>query len=153
MTYSTGRSGSDSRCCRPADPPWIWVDYVDDGHEAVAELEAWLAGLTPWVREHELGRIDELMEAAERGVLKDSGDASTPIKPIRRDPEVYELRHKALSKRLRFYHGEPMELPSGLVALHRHIKLDDEHQQRQVIIAVGRYDSGRPTKWGTVVQP
>lgn len=76
------------------------------------------------------------------GSLEDSGDARTPIRPIRSDPDVYELRHKALGKRLRFYHGEPTELPCSLVLLHRHIKCEEFPQQAQINFAVDRYRSG-----------
>lgn len=145
--YSIGRRGSDSRCCRPADPPWVWVDYTDYDHAAIAELEAWLNTLTPPMREHELGRMDNLLERAERGVLEDSGDERTPIAPIRLDPEIYELRHQALSKKMRLYHGEPNELPMVLVALHRHIKINDHHQQQQVEHATERYNHGRASSW------
>jgi hypothetical protein len=149
MTYSVGRSGSDSRCCRLNDPALEWIDYVDDGHEEIGVLEQWLTTLPPFARDHELGRIDDLMEAAAQGELSDSGDEVTPIKPVRRDPEIYELRHKALTKKLRFYHGEPAELPEALVAVHRHIKTTDRHQQAQIVYAAGRYDGGRPVRWNS----
>jgi hypothetical protein len=127
--YSLGRRGSDSRCCQPVDPARAWIDYTDDAHEAVRELETWLGGLSQWARDHELGRVDDLMEAAAYGRLEDTGDETTPIKPVRHDPEIYELRHTALAKKLRLYHGEPGELPDALVAVHRHIKSNDRHQQ------------------------
>lgn len=152
MPNAARRRGSDSRCCNASDGPWIWIDYVGEA-VAVQELETWLDSLGPWAKAHELGRIDDLMEAAALGRLEDSGDAVTPIKPIRRDPEVFELRLTALSKKLRFYHGEPPESPAALIALHRHIKVNDEHQQAQVVLAVERYDAGRPTRWGTAEQP
>lgn len=145
--YSIGRSGWDSRCCKPADPPWQWIDFTDYGHAAIDELEAWLGTLVPAMREHELGRMDNLLERAEQGKLEDSGDETTPIVPIRYDPEIYELRHQALSKKLRLYHGEPQELPSALIALHRHIKVDDAHQQLQIEHAAERYNDGRGSLW------
>ena len=79
--------------------------------------------------------------------MQDSGDARTPIKPIWKDPEVFELRRTALKKRLRFYHGEPAEAPHALVALHRHIKLEDPSQQTEIEFAANRYWAGRPTRW------
>lgn len=112
-------------------------------------LEAWLGTLTPPMREHELGRLDNLLDRAERGELEDSGDERTPIAPIRYDPEIYELRHQALSKKLRLYHGEPEELPNALVAVHRHIKLNDEDQQIQIEYAADRYNAGRDSLWPT----
>lgn len=150
MAYSIGRRGSDSRCCTPHDPYLDWIDYVDSDDEAVAELESWFAELPPFAREHELGRVDDLMEAAAGGQLMDSGDHLTPIKPVRIDPEVYELRHKVLAKKLRFYHGEPEEIPFALVAVHRHIKTNDADQERQIRYAGQRYNEGRETMWNTL---
>lgn len=113
-------------------------------------LEDWLDTLTPPMRDHELGRLDNLLGRAERGELEDSGDAHTPIVPVRHDPEIYELRHKALARKLRLYHGEPHELPNALVALHRHIKVGDADQQRQIEYAADRYNDGRETLWPAV---
>ncbi|MFA6298782.1 MAG: hypothetical protein WC642_06430 [Nocardioides sp.] len=71
----------------------------------------------------------------------------TKIKPIRLDPEIYELRRTALSKALRFYHGEPNELPLDLVAVHRHIKDDELGQQAEIEYAADRYNAGRASRW------
>ena len=112
----------------------------------MAALDAWLLSLAPFSRSHELGEIDDLLEAAALGELEDTGDARTPIKPIRSDPGVYELRRKALSKQLRFYHAEPDELPDGLLALHKHMK-EAGSQQDEIDFAVDRYTFGRPNGW------
>lgn len=149
MGYSLGRRGSDSRCCQPVDPANEWVDYTDDDHEAAAELDRWFGSLTHWAREHELGRLDALMDAAAFGRLEDTGDERTPIVPVRHDPEIFELRHQALSKKLRFYHGEPAELPDALISVHRHIKTNRDHQQRQIDYAAERYNQGRASLWTT----
>lgn len=141
------RRGSDSRCCNASLAPMMWVDFVDPVHPSVSDLDQWLQGLPPFARVHEEGEIEELMEAAAAGQLWDSGDATTHIKPIREDPEVFELRRSALSKKLRFYHGEPAELPRGLVALHRHIKTSDAAQQVEIEYTAGRYQDGRTTRW------
>lgn len=68
------------------------------------------------------------MEAAAHGALWESGDETTPLKTIRQHPEVFELRRKALSKPLRFYHAEPEDRPSALIALHKHIKTGTSEQ-------------------------
>lgn len=141
------RRGSDSRCCDATRAPMTWVDFVDPVHPSVNDLDQWLHGLSPFARVHEEGEIEALMEAAAAGQLWDSGDATTHIKPIRENPEVFELRRSALSKKLRFYHGEPAELPRGLVALHRHIKTNDAAQQAEIEYAAGRYQDGRTTLW------
>ncbi|RRD52095.1 hypothetical protein EII12_06000 [Buchananella hordeovulneris] len=106
------------------------------------ELEDWLKSLVPFARNHELGEIDELFEAALNGELHDSEDTHTPIKPIRKDPEIYELRRTALTKMLRFYHGEPEEHPDIIVHLHKHIKQDTSSQQEEIEHAARRYRHG-----------
>lgn len=123
---------------------------MEVNHYAVTELDEWLAGLHRFARENELGRIDELFEAAAAGRIVDPGDdVTTKIKPVRHDPELWELRHKALSKPLRFYHAEPPQLPSALVKLHRHIKTDDEDQQDQIEYASDRYRISDENDWET----
>lgn len=141
------RNGSDSRCCDPDAGPWSWHLYVDESHASCVELDDWLNGLAPFARSHQLGEIDDLFDAASRGELWDTGDAVTPIKPIRLDPEIFELRRTALSKKLRFYHGEPAALPYALVRLHRHIKSDNPSQQIEIQHAADRYDDGRSNLW------
>lgn len=124
-----------------------WHDYTDSGHPAVQSLEKWVNSLSPWARDHELGRLDDVLEAASKGQLEDSGDERTPIKPINKDPELYEIRHQALSKKLRLYHGEPHELPTTLVSVHRHIKENGSQQETQIRDAAARYLAGRPSLW------
>ena len=126
------RTGNDSRCCTPADPPLLWIDITDTSHQAVEEYEEWLASLAPFERAHQQGRIDSLLGAASKGELFDSDDHSSKITPVRRDPDIYELRYKALTKRLRFYHGEPPHAPNLLYRLHRHIKKDKTDQDAQI---------------------
>lgn len=121
-----------------------WQYYIDQSHESVLALEAWIESLPMFSRSHELGEIDDLFEAAALGELEDTGDARTAIKPIRSDPDVYELRRKALSKHLRFYHAEPSEIPDGLLALHKHMK-DSGLQQDEINFAITRYTDGHPT--------
>jgi hypothetical protein len=144
---SPRRAGSDSRCCNPNLAPLEWRGYVDESHPSVSAISSWMNTLTPWARAHEEGEIDDLMDAAANGELWDSGDETTKIKPIRKDPEIFELRYTALSKKLRFYHGEPLELPRSLVSLHRHIKTTASSQQFEIVYAADRYTSGRSTAW------
>lgn len=141
------RAGSDSRCCTRQDPPLIWRDYVDDLHPSVVAMDRWLDGLVPFERFHQEGENAELIEAAAAGELWDSGDETARIKPIYSDPDVYELRRRALTKALRFYHAEPVELPTALVSLHRHIKSDSPSQQSEIDFAVERYRAGAGNGW------
>lgn len=133
------RTGNDSRCSRQAGAPYRWAHEHDPEHPSVVELNSWLATLAPFARIHEEGEIDGLLEDAQFGRLWDTEDPTTKIKPIVMDPEVYELRHQALSKKLRFYHGEPAQAPDLLVGLHRHIKHDDSSQQQEIEHSVRRY--------------
>lgn len=103
------------------------------------EYEAWFASLSFFAREYEQGEVEALFEAAANGALWDSNDEKTPIKPIRTDPEIFELRRTALSKQLRFYHGEPSKHPTLLVGLHRHIKSSDDLQQTEIEYAVTKF--------------
>lgn len=128
-----------SRCSNEEAAPYQWVDYVDQGHPSVIELEEWFQSLSPFARSHEQGTIDNLMEQAQKGKLWESNDAKTPIKPITSDPELFELRHTALNQPIRFYHAEPERYPNLLLALHRHIKKELPPQQDEVEFAIGRY--------------
>lgn len=141
------RAGSDSRCCNRNGAPYVWHQHVDLTHESVVALTDWLGSLAPFARSIEEGEIDELFEAAAQGMLMDSADERTPIKPVQIDPEIYELRRTALSKRLRFYHGEPDEHPRMLAALHRHIKSGSDTQQDEIEFAADRFDNGYATAW------
>ena len=136
MSY---RSASDSRCCSPGEVPYIWRTFYDLQHPSVRELEEWLNSLSPFNRMHELGRIDDLFDKAANGQLWDSNDSKTPIKPINSDPELFELRHTALKKPLRFYHAEPPRYPRYLIGLHKHIKSSPDSQQSEIEFAIRSY--------------
>lgn len=150
-----GREGSDSRCCQPQTAPLQWHDHVDHAHTSVVGLREWLQALAPFARAHEQGEIDDLLDAAARGELQDTGDEKTPIKPIVTKPDVFELRRTALAKKLRLYHGEPPSDASALVALHRHIKVDSKSQKDEIKYAVARYKdwTGEEPITNPVAQP
>lgn len=102
-------------------------------------LEDWLKSLSFFAENHERGRIDNLFQKASQGELWESNNNATPIKPITSDPELFELRHSALSQMFRFYHAEPERHPQLLLALHRHIKTDGPSQQSEIEFAIKRY--------------
>lgn len=141
------RTGSDSRCCTPASVPYVWRDYRDQERQAAVDLDKWMHTLPVFERLHQEGENEDLLEAAARGELWDSGDETTKIKPIVTNPDIYELRRTALTRKLRFYHGEPAELPLMLIELHRHMKVDDATQQAEIEHAADRYIAGRPLLW------
>lgn len=143
MARHDWRTGAESRCCDPTGAPYRWVDRIDPADGSVVAFEAWMATLTPFARAVEDGRIEELLETAAQGLLEDSGDQKSPIKPIRTHPDIYELRIKCLSKAVRMYHAEPDAEPDALVALHRHFKgARGLSQQDEIEHAVGRYGDG-----------
>ncbi|MBD8101306.1 hypothetical protein [Plantibacter sp. CFBP 8775] len=144
------RAGSDSRCCSETSPPLVWQDLVDTAHPSVVEFTDWLSSLQPFARDFVTGQIAGLMDEASSGRLEDTGDEKTPIKPAHPNPEVYELRSTQLSKKLRFYHGEPNQLPSFLVALHMHIKTTTAAQRPEIAHATSKYVQGAKTNWGVV---
>lgn len=98
-------------------------------------------------REHLLGEIDALFEAAALGELEESSDWYNPIDAIRRDPDIYELRFRTGKRHLRFYHGEPLAFPDLLVKLHRHLKVNKESQDIGISQAVLRYRGGLLRHW------
>lgn len=61
------RRGSDSRCCIPVPLARTWQWYLDEANESVMALDAWIQSLQPFSRAHELGEIDDLLEAAALG--------------------------------------------------------------------------------------
>lgn len=144
------RTGADSRCSQPGNAPYQWIAKYDSENERVKELEQWLGSLAPFDREHYLGQIDGLFEDAAAGRIVNVGDSKTPIKPVRMDPDLYELRYQVLKRKLRFYHGEPSGHPHYLVRLHKHIKRTQHDgnvsreaakadQDEQMDFAVSRY--------------
>lgn len=134
------RSGKDSRCSKPDDAPYQWILHYDESHQSIKHLNEWLQSLKPFARSMIDGEIEATFELAAKGGLWKAGPRSkSRIEPVWKDPEMYEIRQKALSKPLRFYHGEPAKHPNVLVSLHKHIKVGDDDQQAQIEFAAGRY--------------
>lgn len=145
------RSGSDSRCCTPVNPAWVWINIEEPEHEQLVTFAEWLAAMTDTARAIEEGEIEELLDAASAGLLEDSGDSFTPIKPVTHVPEIFELRRRSGATKprvyLRFYHCEPAALPNNLIALHRHIKDSDDSQTVGLAQAIQRYNMGEQISW------
>lgn len=135
------RTGSDSRCCKPEGALYSWHWFYQPEHPAIKALEKWFKSLSIFAANHEQGRIERLFDLAAQGRLYDSEDHLSLIKPIHGDPEIFELRHTALNKALRFYHGEPFAYPKYLIALHKHIKIDASLQQGEIDFAVTALES------------
>lgn len=146
------RRGRDSRCCSERDLPLSLHDYTDPTHGSIVAFVAWLRDLAPFARDFVTGEIAALLDDAMEGNLYDTGDERTPIKPIRVDPEIFELRRTVLSKKLRMYHGEPAEFPDFLVQIHLHMKIDKKTQEEEIAYSADRYTAGYASKWG-IAQP
>lgn len=145
------RSGSDSRCCQPEGAPYSWIHVEDRSHAHWLEYEAWLDNLTLTARVIEEGEIDELFEAAALGILEDTGDNFTPIKPVTHVPEIFELRRRSGATSpytyLRFYHCEPSVRPNALIALHRQIKTSEDEQTVALAHAITQHQLGESIAW------
>ena len=145
-----------SRCTIETETPHDWIDYLDDAHAAVEEFAAWLKSTAPFVRDHFAGEYDGLREAAAYGkIIHGEPETVTRIKPLRKRPEMWELRWTILTKEVRQYHGEPASDPSYLVALNLHMKparnvahaIAKVMQDKQIAFAGKRYTSGAAKKW------
>ncbi|MFE4468915.1 hypothetical protein ACFRFH_08860 [Leifsonia sp. NPDC056824] len=130
------------------------MDFVDDDNDEVVSFFHWLGGLNEVDQELVIGRIKSLRELAAAGDLDEFDEDS--LKPIRRDPDLYELRWDELGTLVRQYHGEPPTLPEDLINLHLHIKhisptsqaLTDDLQNQQISHAIMRYKGGESRNWG-----
>lgn len=130
-----------------------WVDFMAEESEGVLGFLHWLSGLEEGDLELAIGRIHALRELAANGELPDDDGR---LKPIRTDPDIYELRWFEYGEHLRQYHAEPPEFPDHLVILHMHIKhlsptsdeVTDDLQQQEINWAVMRYKGGRHRDWG-----
>lgn len=124
----------------------MWDTVLDRTHHQIVEYEAWLSALVPSVRAQQEGEVEELLDAAACGLLEESADEKTPIKPVMSEPEVFELRRTALIKKLRFYHGEPEHDTEMLVELHRQIKTGRASQNEAIKFAGDQYDNWYDTR-------
>lgn len=144
-----------SRCTISQPVDMTWLEYVDTTHNSVVALADWIDTLQPFAQEFVVGQMDALQESAAAGLLRDGDDGK--IKPIRVDPDIYELRWKLLSKAVRQYHAEPPAMPAELVRLHVHIKtfvpknrpLTSRLQDAEIKHAQGRYGAGESSSWGS----
>jgi hypothetical protein len=99
-----------------------WRNFHDESGTDMIALE-----MANALRAHPLPRsevifryaaIDQLRGAAARGELIPDED----VKPISRDPELWELRWQFGRDLYRQYHAEPANMPGWLLALRFHRK-------------------------------
>lgn len=151
-----GRSGNTSRCSAAVKgqlpegaPIFTWRDHIDGNRACVQEYDDFVAKLPPVPRAAAKANLKVLMNRAAQGRLWQADDDSTEIKPVRKDPELYELRWKILTIHARMYHAEPEVAPAELWALNRHLKgayseggsewHSQAHQQAEIDHSAARY--------------
>ena len=133
-----------------------WQPFRDEGHPSVQAVGAWLGSMSQLDREAAVGDILALRALAANGAIvegEDEGYAS--LKPIRRDPDLFELRWYMFGKHVRQYHAEPPEMPIKLIDLHLHLKTivprDDaatrSAQDEEISWAQMRYFGGKSRQW------
>jgi hypothetical protein len=142
-----------SRCETPNDPPLSWHFYVDDaGHSPLTdEILACFNGLVGSARIARYTAISQRLNAAARGALTWPEE----LKPVVRDPELWEIRWGFDDEQWRMYHGEPAQAPGWLISLRFHQKdtrgkqgEQREAQNQEMNVATLRFIEGRPRQWG-----
>lgn len=160
-----------SRCTNPTNSNYmhLFTDGTDGGnrrrvvYDELGELFMTLAkaGHSQSDLQTLYGEYKALNQRAQDGLLTEGTEgnkkASTDLKPIRKDPEVWELRwplpHHAP---LRQYHAEPTTEPALLLVLKVHLKdltsadsaTISASQNAEIAEARSRYFRGRGDRWG-----
>ncbi|CAN5239870.1 hypothetical protein BH11ACT3_BH11ACT3_05830 [soil metagenome] len=123
------------------------------GVDIAGEIAVALNGQLPLEQAMRRGEFAAVMQSAAMGNLFLNGKS---LRPITRDPDIYELRWKFGSRLYRMYHAEPSRFPEDLIALRFHEKLTagltdaEVHaaQQDEISLAIVRYHAGDPHDWG-----
>ena len=87
--------------------------------------------------------------------MGEDDESGSPLKPVRRDPSLWEIRWDLAGRLWRLYHAEPAPAPGYLVALRFHEKdlaggdtrvraAQNEHVDSSAYC----YNAGRRTLWG-----
>jgi hypothetical protein len=143
-----------SRCTQPRVDPAVWIDFKEPSNAQENLALSRILALSASDQQLVIGELVALKEFAARGQIA-YGDENA-LKPIRVDPDVYELRWFVCGLHLRQYHGEPPELSDALIELHFHEKdvssNDDATitnlQNIEISHARLRYVGGRHDLWG-----
>ena len=119
--------------------------------------------LTESERKDLYARFMELNELARQGNLTEGNpdDSSADLKPVSRDPLMWELRWNVPSfSPLRQYHMEPKDDLELLVIVKAHLKdlrsgstaTINDHQTAEINEGIARYYRERHTRWGLNIQ-
>lgn len=143
----------ESKCLTPQQPPLNGHLFRGRGGEpeVLRELQASFDLLPPGVAKQRKGEFLQRLKAAERGELV----LEEELKPVHRDPHLWEIRWSWDRSPWRLYHAEPAEAPQSLVLLRWHQKslLGSASeirtaQSREMDIAARRFVEGRSWRWG-----
>lgn len=144
----------DRSRCAVAQQPEMDLHWFRDRRGSpvtTSEVVSSLEGLPEGVRKQRQGEILQRLRAASRGELAEPED----LKPVCRDPHLWELRWTWDRQPWRMYHAEPPDLPKYLILLRFHEKATsgDEaaikrSQNAEMDVASRRYTEGRHWLWG-----
>ena len=114
-----------------------------------------MVGLTDAARIDRLAAIRQRLSAAAAGTLFEEDESGPPLKPVRRDPSLWEIRWDLAGQPWRLYHAKPALAPGYLVALRfpeKDLAGGDTRvraaQNEHIDCAAHRYNTGRRTLWG-----
>lgn len=148
-----------SKCQAPQSPPLEWHRWCRPREKSPVtdELLEAFDGLEGARRIERYAAIQQRLRAAAAGELfeEDDSDNGPPLKPVHRDPHLWEIRWCLDGQQWRLYHAEPGEAPGFLIGLRFHRKATDGTemqirvwQNSHIDCATRRYDAGRTNMWG-----
>lgn len=131
-----------------------WVDFQDPTNTATKQALSKILELPLVDQQLLIGQIVALNARAANGNVPFGDDRI--LRPIRVDPDIYELKWSHGGLLFRQYHGEPKSLPDTLIQLHFHEKdvssgndtIIEHLQDLQISQARLRYSAGETNSWG-----
>jgi hypothetical protein len=138
-----------------------WVPFQDAENEQGKAALAAILALPEGQQQLVIGEIVALKERAALGLIPFGDEDDPDLKPIRANPDIYELRWRFGDLLLRQYHAEPPERPDDLIELHFHRKDVSSHdddtisklQDVEISQAQLRYRGGEGSGWSAPVPP
>lgn len=147
-----------SRCAVGQSPSLTWHYWCEPRQPSpvMDEIKAVFEGCNEAQRIDRYAAITQRLQAAAAGDLFEENEEEwPPLKPVQRDPSLWEIRWDLDGAQWRLYHAEPGDAPGFLIALRFHQKdLAGSHydirdaQNSHIDTATRRYDDGRRSMWG-----
>lgn len=163
-TANEARSNASSRALQPAASERSFHLLAHGKWNVDREVNDAVDELIPNVSTaiDQVGVIRATLRAAARGELPTGLDDHDLLEPVRRQPELWELKWKVRRKKkqhgeLRMYHAEPRDGNPDLVGLKFHIKdlrggsqAIESAQNAEMDTAADRYTdtAARRSRWG-----